>query len=43
LILRVNFLKMYTSENAVIQESLSQYEKLFSKYGKKETLRLSER
>ena len=40
LILRVNFLKMYTPENIVIQESLSQYEKLFSKYGERETLRL---
>ncbi len=40
LILRVNFLKMYTPENIVIQERLSQYEKLFSKYGERETLRL---
>jgi hypothetical protein len=40
LILRVNFLKMYTPENIVIQESLSQYEKLFSKYRERETLRL---
>ncbi len=38
LILRVNFMKMYTLENEVIKESLARYEKLFSKYGKKETI-----
>jgi hypothetical protein len=38
LILRVNFMKMYTAENEVIKESLTRYENLFSKYGKKETI-----
>ena len=40
LILRVNFMKMYTSENEVIKESLTRYENLFSKYGEKETIGL---
>jgi hypothetical protein len=40
LILRVNFLKMYTPENVIIQESLAQYESFFKKYGGNETLRL---
>ncbi|WP_458744313.1 ChuX/HutX family heme-like substrate-binding protein [Candidatus Nitrosocosmicus sp. T] len=38
LILRVNFMKMYTAENEVIKESLTRYENLFSKYGEKETI-----
>jgi len=38
LVLRVNFMKMYTAENEVIKESLTRYENLFSKYGKKETI-----
>ena len=40
LILRVNFMKMYTTENEVIKESLTRYENLFSKYGEKETIEL---
>ena len=40
LILRVNFMKMYTAENEVIKESLTRYENLFSKYGKKEIIEL---
>jgi Haem utilisation ChuX/HutX len=38
LVLRVNFMKMYTAENEVIKENLTRYENLFSKYGKKETI-----
>lgn len=38
LVLRANFMKMYTSENEVIKESLTRYENLFSKYGGKETI-----
>ncbi len=38
LVLRANFMKMYTAENEVIKESLTRYENLFSKYGKKETI-----
>ena len=41
LILRVNFLKMYDHENAIIQESLSQYEKFYTKYGQRDTLLLT--
>jgi len=40
LILRMNFMKMYTAENDVIKESLTRYENLFSKYGEKETIEL---
>ena len=40
LVLRVNFMKMYTTENEVIKESLTRYENLFSKYGEKETIEL---
>jgi putative heme iron utilization protein len=40
LILRVNFMKMYTAENEVIKESITRYENLFSKYGKKEIIEL---
>ncbi len=43
LILRVNFLNIYTQEKAVIPENLSRYEKLFSKYGEKESLSLTVR
>ena len=38
LVLRANFMKMYTAENEVIKESLTRYENLFSKYGGKETI-----
>lgn len=41
LILRVNFLKMYDPENAIVQESLSQYEKFYTKYGQRDTLLLT--
>ena len=41
LIFRVNFLKMYDHENAIIQESLSQYEKFYTKYGQRDTLLLT--
>ncbi|MDN5868629.1 MAG: hemin-degrading factor [Candidatus Nitrosocosmicus sp.] len=41
LILRINFVKIYTPDNMVIEESLSQYENLFSKYGSKDSLLLS--
>lgn len=40
LILRVNFMKMYTAKNEVIKESLTRYENLFLKYGEKETIEL---
>jgi len=40
LILRVNFMKMYSSENEVIKENLTRYENIFSKYGEKETIML---
>jgi len=43
LILRVNFLNMYSPENAIMQESLSQYEKFYTKCGQKETLLLTVR
>ena len=38
LVMRVNFTKMYNAENEVMKESLTRYENLFSKYGKKETI-----
>ena len=38
LVMRVNFTKMYNAENEVIEERLTRYENLFSKYGKKETI-----
>jgi hypothetical protein len=38
LIMRVNFLNMYNPQNVIIQESLSQYEKFYAKYGQRETL-----
>ncbi|HET6590433.1 MAG: hemin-degrading factor [Candidatus Nitrosocosmicus sp.] len=41
LVLRVNFMKMYTSDNVPIQESLIQYNRLFAKYGGKELLTLT--
>jgi len=41
LILRVNFLKMYSPENVILHESLSQYEKFHARYGQKETLLLT--
>ena len=41
LILHINFLKMYDLENSIVQESLTQYEKFYAKYGKKDTLLLT--
>ena len=41
LIFRVNFLKMYDLENAIVQESLSQYKKFYTKYGQRDTLLLT--
>lgn len=41
LVLRVNFMKMYTPENVPIQESMIQYNRLFTKYGGKESLTLT--
>lgn len=38
LVLRVNFMKMYTAQNEVNKEGLTRYENLFSKYGEKETI-----
>lgn len=38
LILRVNFVKMYTPENVPIQEGLIQYKRLFTKYGERDSL-----
>lgn len=43
LIMRVNFVNMYTPENFIVQKSISQYEKLYAKYGQKETLLLTAR
>lgn len=41
LILRVNFLKMYTPEKTIIPENISRYKKLFSKYGENQSLTLT--
>ena len=43
LLVRVNFLNMYNPENVTIQESLSQYEKFYAKYGQRQTLLLTVR
>jgi putative heme iron utilization protein len=40
LTLRANFVKMYDSSNILIQEKVSKYEQLFSKYGKRYTIPL---
>lgn len=42
LILRANFIKMYDSSNTLIQERVSKYEQLFSKYGKRHSLPLEQ-
>ncbi|MDQ2684544.1 MAG: hypothetical protein M3Y25_01730 [Thermoproteota archaeon] len=41
LILRINFLNIYTSENILLEESQSRFEMLFLKYGKNESLQLA--
>lgn len=41
LILRINFMKMYTPENVIIQDSLNQFKRLFAKYGEKNSLFLT--
>jgi putative heme iron utilization protein len=38
LVLRANFVRMYDSSDALIQERLLAYERIFSKYGKKQNL-----
>ena len=38
LVLRANFVRMYDSSNRLIQERLLAYERIFSKYGKKQNL-----
>jgi putative heme iron utilization protein len=38
LVLRANFVRMYDSSNTLIQGRLLAYEKIFSKYGKKQNL-----
>ena len=38
LVLRANFVRMYDSSNKLIQERLLAYEKIFTKYGKKQNL-----
>ncbi len=43
LTLRANFVKMYDSSNILIQEKVSRYEQLFSKYGNQHTLPLKVR
>ena len=40
LTLRANFVKMYDSMNVIIQERVSKYEEIFSKYGRRDTLLL---
>jgi putative heme iron utilization protein len=37
-VLRASFVRMYDSSNRLIQERLLAYEKIFSKYGKKQNL-----
>jgi hypothetical protein len=41
LVLRVNFMKMFTPDNVPIQEGIIQYNRLFTKYGGKQSLILS--
>ena len=43
LVLRANFVRMYDSSNALIQEKLLAYEEIFAKYGKKQSLLLKTR
>ncbi|MGA9842144.1 MAG: ChuX/HutX family heme-like substrate-binding protein [Nitrososphaeraceae archaeon] len=43
LVLRANFVRMYDSSNALIQERLLAYEEIFAKYGKKQNLLLKAR
>ena len=43
LVLRANFVRMYDSSNALIQERLLAYEEIFAKYGKKQRLLLKTR
>jgi putative heme iron utilization protein len=38
LVLRANFVRMYDSSDTLIQERLLAYERIFSKYGKKQNL-----
>jgi putative heme iron utilization protein len=38
LVLRANFVRMYDSSNALVQERLLAYERIFAKYGKKQNL-----
>ena len=38
LVLRANFVKMYDSSNKIIQERHLAYDRIFAKYGKKQTL-----
>jgi putative heme iron utilization protein len=40
--LRANFIKMYDSSNTLIQERVSKFERLFSKYGKRYSLPLKQ-
>lgn len=40
LVLRANFVRMYDSSNTIIQERVLAYERIFAKYGKKQTLAL---
>jgi hypothetical protein len=40
LTLRANFVKMYDSSNMIIQERVSKYEEIFSKYGHRDKLLL---
>jgi hypothetical protein len=40
LTLRANFVKMYDSSNTIIQARVSMYERLYSKYGKQDSLLL---
>ena len=43
LVLRANFVRMYDSSNALIEEKLFAYEQIFAKYGKKQRLLLKTR
>jgi putative heme iron utilization protein len=41
LVLRANFVRMYDGSNTLIQQRLLAYERIFAKYGKKQTLLLA--
>lgn len=41
LVLRANFVRMYDSSNKIIQERLLAYDRIFAKYGKKQSLVLT--